>query len=674
MQNFVVAIDGPAGSGKSSISKMVASKLGFTHIDTGAMYRAVTLEALRRKIDLEDESKYLFLEDASIIYKNNIIYLNGVDVSKDIRTSIVTQNVSTCCKLAYVRDAMVKYQRESAKYGKVLMDGRDIGTVVLPNANLKIFLTAKPEIRAQRRYDEIIANGVEANYDEILEEIKIRDFKDSNRKIAPLKQADDAVLIDTSALSKEEVTDKIIELIEERLRKMEDFKIENYDLPKDLKVKDSVTGTVIQVEDKVIYLDIHRFTEGIMYLDHYTFDKNISSFKSLVKVGDVIECEVAKVTDDAIYLSRLNQLHEMAFQRVVDACENKDIVEVKITKVIANKGYNVDYLGNSLFLPLSQSTKEFKVGQVVEVKILEANSKTKNAVVSARVVENERFNQAKEAELASINVNDVLTGEVVKIEKYGVFVKFNYNQGLIRLKDLAHVFTKDANEIVKLNDKIEVKVIAKENGKLLLSRKELLDTPFEAYIKTVKVGQTVTGKVVSKLAFGLLIELADHVKGLLHQSEYSHNPNDNYNDYVKIGDEVTCAILAIDEKKEKISLSRKALIDNPWTRVEARNGDIVDVKVVEVLDNGLKVETLGVDGFVPANEILTENQNGNFKDYYNVNDECKAEIIDINKNEWRLKLSIKKVLIKEERKAFEKYLKQDEVTFTLGDVLKDKLK
>ncbi|MDE6047577.1 MAG: (d)CMP kinase, partial [Anaeroplasmataceae bacterium] len=129
MRNFVVALDGPAGSGKSSISKLVAKRLGFTHIDTGAMYRAVTLEALRRKVNIEDENSYSFLNETSIIYKNNIIYLNGVDVSEEIRSSEVTNNVSTCCKFAMVRELMVKYQRESAKEGKVLMDGRDIGTV-----------------------------------------------------------------------------------------------------------------------------------------------------------------------------------------------------------------------------------------------------------------------------------------------------------------------------------------------------------------------------------------------------------------------------------------------------------------------------------------------------------------------------------------------------------------
>ena len=139
MKKISIAIDGPAAAGKSTIAKLVAKNLNYTYIDTGAMYRAVTLEALRRQVNLEDESSYEFLKDTSIIYQNNIIYLNGENVSEEIRSNEVTKNVSTCCKFGYVRELMVTYQRESAKKGRVLMDGRDIGTVVLPHADLKIF-------------------------------------------------------------------------------------------------------------------------------------------------------------------------------------------------------------------------------------------------------------------------------------------------------------------------------------------------------------------------------------------------------------------------------------------------------------------------------------------------------------------------------------------------------
>ncbi|MDE7095453.1 MAG: (d)CMP kinase, partial [Anaeroplasmataceae bacterium] len=597
-----------------------------------------------------------------------------VDVSDEIRSSEVTNSVSTCCKFAKVRELMVEYQRESAKQGKVLMDGRDIGTVVLPNADLKIYLTATAEERAKRRCAEIQAKGISAEYEVVLEEIIARDYKDSHREIAPLRQAEDAIPIDTTHLTMDEVANKIIDLINERLGSMEDFKMEDLVLSKRPRIGDQVVGTVVTITDKTIYLDIHQFTEGTMHLDHYTKDKSIESFKGLVNIGDEIECQVAGINEENIYLSRLNQLSKLAFKRVVEAKENAETIEVVVTKAVPNKGYTVSFEGNSLFMPLSQAPQEVKIKDKLQVRVIEVNEERKNAVVSRRVIEREEYANAKAQELDSIQAGDVLTGTVAKVEKFGLFIRFKYNQGLLRINQLAHTFTSDINAVAKEGDTMEVKVLSKENGKLVLSRKALLDTPYEAYAKTVTVGQIVKGKVVNKMPFGLLIELAPNVKGLLHQSEYSHNPNDNYNAFVIIGDEVECAILNLDPAKEKISLSRKALMDNPWTRVTAKVGDVVEVKVTDVLENGLKVETLGVDGFVPASEALTSSQNGSVKDYFHVDDTAQAIIIDIKPAEWRLRLSIRKIAEKEERKSFEKYLEEEEASLTLGDVLKDALK
>ena len=218
MKNFVVAIDGPAGSGKSSISKMICGRLPFTHIDTGAMYRAVTLEALRRNIDVEDENQYSFVDEIEVVYKDGKVFLNNTDVSGLIRTADVTNNASAVARVKRVREKMVEFQRGCRNYGNILMDGRDIGTVVFPDADLKIFLTATPEERALRRYKENKEAGMDVTYETILEEIKVRDFKDSTRKISPLKQADDAFLIDSTFMSMDEVTNTIIEKINERLK------------------------------------------------------------------------------------------------------------------------------------------------------------------------------------------------------------------------------------------------------------------------------------------------------------------------------------------------------------------------------------------------------------------------------------------------------------------------
>lgn len=673
MINFIVAIDGPAGSGKSSISKLVAKKRGFTHIDTGAMYRAVTLEGLRRGINLANEEEYSFLDDISVIYKDGKIFLNNIDVSKEIRTSEITNNVSTPSKIKKVRMKMVEFQRESGRHGKVLMDGRDIGTVVFPKADLKIYLTASAEERAKRRCKENLDLGLSSDYETILREIKERDYKDSHREISPLKKADDAILLDTTEMTVDEVVNEICRLIDERLKKMEEFTMESFDMKK-FKVGDVVEGEVVSFgDDKTIYLDIHAFTEGTMHLDHYTKDKSITSFKQVVKIGDVIKCEVAKVTEENIYLSRMNQIQEENFQKLVVAHENNEIIEVYVASEVQDKGYTCKYLGIQLFMPKSMATPSVKPGITIAVKVIEAVEAKKRALVSRRIIEQEEYQQNRAAEYDAINVGDVLTGKIIKIEKYGAIVKFNYNQGLLKANQVAHEFV-NINSVLTVGQDIEVKVIGKENGRIDLSRKALLKSPFELFLENHKVGQTITGKVVNKLAFGLLLEIAPNVKGLLHSSEYSHNPNDNFNNHVVIGDEVEVAILSIDEKKEKVSLSRKALMDNPWSRVTAKEGDLVDAKVLEVKENGLLVETLGVDGFVPQSEALIDAKK-DLQAYYAKDDMVKAYIIEIKPQEWKLKLSIRKYLVQEERKSYEKYLEEEEtVSTTIGDQFGDILK
>lgn len=672
MENFIVAIDGPAGSGKSSISKLVANKRGFTHLDTGAMYRAVTLEALNRGIDLANEAAYDFLDNISVVYKNGFIYLNGKDVSKEIRTELVTNNVSTTSKLKAVRDVMVKFQRESAKEGKILVDGRDIGTVVFPNADLKIFLTATAEERALRRCKENEKLGIESNYEIILEEIKERDFKDSNREISPLKKASDAILIDTTNMNIEEVSNTIIKLIDERYN-MEIFSMDNLSMPKKLKVGEKLDGVVVSVTENTIYLDIQSYTEGTMHLDHYTKDKSVSSFKGLVKAGDVINCEVAKITEDNIYLSRLHQISAECFKKVVDAYNEGNDIEV-LVKSEGKNGYNCIFADNTIFMPKSQATENVVVGQNITVRFLEMDESRKKAVVSRRVIEQEEYQDKKSKEYDSINVGDVITGKVSKIENYGAIIKFEYNQGLLKANQIAHTFVDVKNEL-SIGQEIEVKVVAKANGKIELSKKALLKTPFELFCDEYKVSDKITGKVVNKLGFGLLLELAPNVRGLLHASEYSHNPNDNFNNHVVIGDEVLVAIIAINQKNEKISLSRKALMDNPWARVEGQVGDLVDVKVSKILENGLIVEALGVDGFVPSNEAVVEFKKDNLSQYYAVGDTYKAYITEIKPSEWKLKLSIRKYLTEEDRKSYEKYLGEDSSeNVTIGDMFKDLLK
>lgn len=215
---LVIAIDGPAGAGKSTIAKKVSEILNLEYIDTGAMYRALTLKVINNEIDIHDKDVILKLvQFTSILFKNNKIYLDGVVVDKEIRKNIVSNNVSNVAKIKEVREQLVAMQRELAKDSSIIMDGRDIGTVVLPDADFKFFIVASVEERAKRRYIELIDKGEkDINYEKILNEIKRRDTIDSTRDIAPLKKAPDAYEIDTSNKTVEESVKEVINIIEGR--------------------------------------------------------------------------------------------------------------------------------------------------------------------------------------------------------------------------------------------------------------------------------------------------------------------------------------------------------------------------------------------------------------------------------------------------------------------------
>ena len=207
-----IAIDGPAAAGKSTIAKIVAEKLNYVYIDTGAMYRAITWASLHHHIDLDDEAAVMTLlaETKITLAPGGRVLVNQQDITEQIRESAVTNNVSKVAAYGSIREELKNRQVELANAENVIMDGRDIGTHVLPNADFKFFMIADARVRAERRHKENVERGIKTNVDQLEEEIKKRDEMDANREHAPLKQAKDAILIDTSSLSIHEVVDKMV--------------------------------------------------------------------------------------------------------------------------------------------------------------------------------------------------------------------------------------------------------------------------------------------------------------------------------------------------------------------------------------------------------------------------------------------------------------------------------
>ena len=215
--SYNIAVDGPAGAGKSTIAKAVAKRMNLIYVDTGSMYRALALFIVRQKIALDDRKKIIENcgeADVTIRYEDGIqvVYLNGENVNPYLRTEEVGNMASLTSKNPKVRERLTQLQKELARQNDVVMDGRDIGTCVLPDADVKVYLTASVEVRARRRYDELTAKGVSCDIHQIEEDIAKRDEQDMNREIAPLKQAEDAVLVDSSNMTIDEVVQAILTL------------------------------------------------------------------------------------------------------------------------------------------------------------------------------------------------------------------------------------------------------------------------------------------------------------------------------------------------------------------------------------------------------------------------------------------------------------------------------
>lgn len=219
MKKIIIAMDGHSSCGKSTMAKTLARKIGYTYIDTGAMYRAVTLYAMRRgfisKNGIDEESLRRELPQIKISFGHDngqqYTILNGENVERQIRGMEVSGNVSPISAIGFVREAMVELQREMGRKGAIIMDGRDIGTTVFPNAELKIFVTASDEIRARRRYDELAMKGENPVYEDVLKNVRERDYIDSHRAVSPLRKADDAIVLDNSDLTLEQQDEWLME-------------------------------------------------------------------------------------------------------------------------------------------------------------------------------------------------------------------------------------------------------------------------------------------------------------------------------------------------------------------------------------------------------------------------------------------------------------------------------
>lgn len=672
-----IAIDGPAGAGKSTIAKLIAKELNIEYVDTGAMYRAITLKAMNLNKNLEDENSYDFLKNTKLDSINGKIYLDNIDVNDAIRSVDVTKNVSTPSKLAVVRNYLVDFQRKISESKSVVMDGRDIGTVVLPDANLKIYLDASVECRALRRMKERSDSGIQLSFEETKEEIIVRDQKDSSRKISPLRAADDAIIIDTSDLSVEQVVSKIIKIVNERgLMKMSNELF---------KEGQEVKGTIKNVTKSAIYVDLEGDTTGVIYtndLEGYSEGQKLSQ---TYHEGEEFKALVKQVTKDKKRETPLIVLSTKLYQAkeklpMFDELKEKDeIIEAKV--VSTNKGgAELSYNDFKLFLPQRLSSLSVEAlnqlkGEKIKVIVTSVDHETLRIVVSQILAEKKEQRLAREAALSQIHADDILTGTVEKIVDFGAFVNLGLVTGLLHRNEISHKGSRNVPTLHE-GEEVKVKVLSNENGRISLSMKALVPHPWTVLKDKHHVGDVFDGEIVKIIPAGLIIKLTDDYNGLMPTSEYSWFVNEKMDGKVEEGQSLKVKVLSIDDEKQRVSLSHKQTLENTWGSVKLRRGDTINVTIISSEEKGAKVAYGNIEGFLPLSEVSQARRVAKIEEVYPLNTKVDAMVQDFDASRARLVVSIKNLEVAKEKATYDNYLKKEASETpesTIGDLLGDKI-
>ena len=437
------------------------------------------------------------------------------------------------------------------------------------------------------------------------------------------------------------------------------------------KVGQILTGTVVRVTDEEVLVDIGYMFEGTIYKDHLSNAKVLSA-KDLVKIGDTITAKVTKIShgdQNNILLLSCKDIEKQAKKDKFreDLAIDKDVT-CKVKKAVKG-GLLLDYNTIELFLPdslimLEDVTEDGKialVGQEIVVRIIDIRSERdkEKFIANRKQILYESIKKQEKAEISALEVDSVIKGVVTKILDFGAFVKLSdHVEGLIHISELSHFHTKKVSDVLETGQEVEVKITKISGKRISLSMKALQEKPWDVFMNKYKVGDKVTGKVVKKMQYGILLEIEKETTGLLNRMDYSWDPQDNLAGRVQVGDQVEVEITSINEDKQQFTLSKKHLEYNPWADLKLRIGELVSATVKTILEKGAVLEVSGVEAFLPIREISDEHIN-RVEDVLKVGDIITVEVTSFYPREWKMSVSLNRVVEKKQRKEYESHLKDN---------------
>ncbi|WP_288520834.1 (d)CMP kinase [uncultured Brachyspira sp.] len=674
----IITIDGPSGAGKSTVAKLIADKLGFKYLDTGAMYRAVTLYMIENQVDIKNGEEVInALNKLNIGFDSNYrIYLDSQDITEDIRKEKVVKFVSEVSAISSVRRKMVDLQRDIAKEGNYILDGRDAGSVVFPNADYKFYLEASLEERAKRRYKEELSKEVDISFEAVKESIKKRDKYDSNRKDSPLVVPENAIIIDTTNMTIDEVAEEITDIFlnkktisifdinSDNLRNregiMEDNNLSNEqerneflkaveefgegDNNNSYKVGNIVKGKIEKFDDSDVFINLNYKVEGKI---------NRSEFEREPYIGEELESLIDSVDNDNGYfiLSKAKLDKRRAQFVIEDAIKNNKSVK-GIVKEVIKGGFNISIMGYQAFCPFSQIEinkgikDEEHIGKEYDFRIIK--KKGKDIVVSRRAYQEEKQNSNIETFLNNLKEGDIINGKVKNIERYGAFIGITEGlDGFLYRENMSWAKIINPKDIITRGEERAFKVLSidREKHRVDLGLKQLENDSWVQFIEEYHVGDIIKGEVTNIKKFGAFVKVYDDVEGLIHISDLSWNSHVNSpSDFVKKGAYLECKILAIDVPERKLTLGLKQAQENPWDTVsrDFPVKSIVKCKPKRILKNFAVFELPnGLEGICDIGDFDWINSIVNIKDYIKENEDIDMVILSIDRDKQRIKLSHK---------------------------------
>ncbi|MHC1693334.1 MAG: (d)CMP kinase [Sphaerochaetaceae bacterium] len=660
VKGFVIAIDGPAGVGKSTVAHRVAEKLGFHYLNSGNFYRAITFEVLQKNRDPEKEDEVMrTAQEIELEIIDGKLHAEGVDVEDFLHSDAVDRYVAQHSAIIPLRSIVNCHLRALASNGlNLVAEGRDMTTVVFPNAQCKFYLDASAAVRARRRFDQ---QPTQMSLSDLQTSIERRDEIDRNKPVGGLKVASDALYIDSSYLTIDEVCAKVLRAIFTRIRKelgenqdqekivdevkeveesknevqqkstMQTMLQEEY-----LKSLDGiedgqlVTGTVVQVNNEYVFVDVGYKSEGRIPIDE---------FSTIPAVGEEVKVIIVNKEGKGgqIVISKKRADVKERTDVLKEAAENRTPVLGKFYKVIKG-GFEVDldcdYKG---FCPLSKADvvrvedPETLVGITDYFVIDKFHTGNKlKSVVSRREYLEKKIKQNKDKFFATVHIGDVVEGVVKSFTSFGAFIDLGGFDGLLHINDMSWGHVTKPKDFVKKGQTIQLRLINIDpvSQKINLSLKHMQEDPWNTFEERFAVGNVVKAPVTKITSFGVFIEIEPGIEGLAHISELSWTKRiNNPKEILSIGDVVEAKILGFDLDKKRVSLGLKQLEENPWDTIVERypQGMTLTKPVVKVTNSGAFVNLEeGIDGFLHIDDISWTKKIKNMTEF------CKeGDVIDV---------------------------------------------